>query len=135
MNPEQITPELLEWLKQTAEKSAEFVEREAPLLATEIVAWHFWASAVWFCGFSVAFLVAATIAARAYRAWSLQPVMTPHYAVPADTITVTYGFVIGISTFLAAVLFMVTVGFAHDAIKAAVAPRVVILEYVKGAVK
>lgn len=127
MKPEDVTPELLEWLKQTAARSAEFVEREAPLVANEIVAWHFWSS---ICGCLFFALLTAFFVAVSYRTWEPAKREINSHGNPAPVLACI------VASLAAPVCFFVGVSLnATEAIKAKVAPRVVIIQYVKGATK
>lgn len=136
MKPEDVPPELLDWLKTTAERSSEFVEREWPLLANEIVAWHFWSSVTAACLFAAISLSMAAIGCVLLRYWLVRPPIDRDSSIAQDTVTEGIG--VGFcSLFVAAALigFMGVSPNAYAAVKASVAPRVVVLEYVKGAVK
>jgi hypothetical protein len=113
--------ELLDWLKTSAEAGSGFLVEQAPLYAQEVVAWQF------LCGviFSVVFFAAAlcfiAIAIRGFYRANANPRDEEAYC--------------NVSMFLLAVsVVLVVFGsmFTADAIKAKVAPRVVIMEHVRG---
>jgi hypothetical protein len=120
MKPD-ITPELMDWLKGAAEKSADFVEQQAPLYASELVAWHYSSSLAWGCVFmlmgilAVAGVVVAIIGALRSNDSDLE------VAVP-----------LGMLMSLAACFFVfLAAGNFCEAIKAKVAPRVVLVDSLK----
>lgn len=123
MKPE-LTPELMDWLKGAAEKSAEFVQREAPLLAGEIVAWHYWSS--------VYLAVIFGMAAMAVIGIGLS-IMVASFKGSGDGDGCFLGLVIAL---LGVIVGCAGVGDnTYEACKAKVAPRVVILEAIQKASK
>jgi hypothetical protein len=118
VKPEDVTPELLDWLKTTAERSSEFVEREAPLLANEVVAWHFWSSV-----FLASAILFFSFALLGFATW----LWRMGGKDPRECSMIV--FLVGLLIWIPAIIN------GYEAVKASVAPRVVILEYVKGAMK
>ncbi len=114
MKPE-IDAELMEWLKDVAQKSSDFVEREAPLLATEIVAWHFWGSVLLGSISLAAFLSMVGVGVYWVRKYSDD---APQWIT---------GVLLLIFCFLPGLVF---IACGTEAIRACVAPRVIVLEAV-----
>ena len=117
---EQVQKEVFDWLKTAAEKGADFVSTEAPLVAAEIVGWYFWSSvflAIVFGLFSAAFLIAGGLCIqRAVKKDEPEP-----------------WFPTGMMLGVAGLLFFVPVAVnSYFAVKAAVAPRLVIIDSLKG---
>lgn len=119
MSTEQAQAELIEWIKKTAEEGQEFVVREAPLLAQEVVAWEFWIGftivATWF----VAAIVLSTAAWLVYKSCCKNPEIGEPPQLP-------------IATFTCCLLFIGLLPVVFEGIprmvKSTVAPRLVIVE-------
>lgn len=123
---EDTQKQLVEWAKTAAEKGGAWLEQELPQFAAEIVAWHFWSSMFLIAFFVTLGLVVMAIAAVGLR-WSLK-----HESSNDPTV----GCACCIALLVAPIVTSVSVGInGYEAVKAAVAPRVVILEYVRGAVR
>lgn len=117
------TEEVLGWLKETAEKGVDFVETQTPLLANEIVAWHFWLHLFLAVIFTA---MAAGGVTALYWAWK-------DYLKRGEEFEQIPAWVVGgIMVFLGTVAAPIAL---HDVIKAAVAPRIVILQYVNGSLR
>lgn len=121
--------EFLEWLKGAAVKGSDFIEEQAPLLARDIVNWELYSNGV-FVVIGVS-LVIFCICLWRYIYLNL-PVIDWDYPTPTNF------------RFMALILLAisVTVGgfvctFEHlkPTIKAAAAPRLVVLDYVQKFVK
>lgn len=112
---EEMQAKVLEWI----ERGGAFVETEAPQLAAEIVAWHFWSSAITAVAFFAA-VVASCLAAHGYgriydkaKSEELPPPLLAWI----------------IAVLLSAALFLpLGVLFVGESIKATIAPRVVVVE-------
>jgi uncharacterized membrane protein YcjF (UPF0283 family) len=117
--------ELMKWLHEAAENAGEFVQREAPLVANEIVAWSFWSNVVGCVEALIALALMVSIASWGLRNWKKANYGDSFFAVPS-----TLGIVLSLLiTFLPLSMCL------SNAVKAAVAPRVVIIEYIRGASK
>lgn len=119
--------ELLDWMKGAAENGGDFVAEQAPLLATEIVAWHFWSSV--FCAgvgvaFVVLFLIAAFVFFRVATSCTSDQFSDGH---PKAVLGVIGGSACVLVA--AMILGLAVVGNTYEAIKASVAPRIVLIEY------
>lgn len=122
--------ELLEWMKGAAEKGGDFVAEQAPLLATEIVAWHFWSS-VFIATVAVVAAVAMFACSVCFYRWSRCKKWYSDPEVPIDGDCKEYhlapsGILCALSLFA---LLVVAVPCAYEAVKASVAPRIVLIEY------
>jgi ABC-type xylose transport system permease subunit len=122
MKPEDVTPELLQWLKTTAEKSSDFVQEQAPLLAREIVAWHFWSSIFLVVVFAFLWLASLALAFWIFRqrnkSHNWQSDVEPFCGIAAAIV-------------LMSTLFFFLMGCCHNgynAVKASCAPRLIVLE-------
>lgn len=121
MEKDIATSGVLGWLKETAEKGADFVETQAPLLANEIVAWHFWSCVTQ----AVMFASIATAAAFGVR-WAFKVFETTKEGHPR------FGFAIVVMIVSTVCLIVPPIAFSiasYEAVKAAVAPRIVIIQY------
>ena len=121
-----INNDLLDWLKESGEKGAAFIEREAPLLAQEIVAWYFWSS-VFELSLGLCFMLLVGIA-LAISLFQISKI-----AVEEARQAIAFPACI-IAALAAAVPGIAVVDGAYCATKATVAPRLVILEHITGAV-
>ncbi len=120
-------PELMEWIKSVADRGGAFVESEAPKFASEVVAWHFWSSVLF------AVLAMVVIAAGAFCWWLAYRILQedscmrnggpPHPGFMLSVLGALLGVLGG--------LVMLGVGVT-GAIKAHVAPRLVIVEALRG---
>lgn len=112
--------QLLKYIGTLAERADGFVVEQAPLLVREIVAWHMWSNAALAAMCLVGVVVGVGLARWLWRLPGLDPMDRPIAALPL---------------LFAVVMAAVTLDRARTAIKAAVAPRLVVLEYVQKAVK
>jgi len=136
MKAEELTADFLDWLKGVGEKSAEFIERESPLLAQEIVAWHFWSNAVEACLGILFASVFAAASAYAFRKWMQMAPISRDTPNEHDGKVLALGFGWGI---LAAIAVLILAIHLTDGVwgmaKASCAPRLVIIENLKGLAK
>lgn len=117
--------ELIDWLKSAAENGGEFVAEQAPLLAAEIVAWHFWSS-ICLAGLFVCLgAVLAMGAYASYRFWKSAP--SGYEGCDQTALSATVGLLC--AAFAAASIIGGGGLHAYEAVKAAVAPRIVLIEY------
>ena len=117
--------EALDWLQATAGQIQNFAEAQTPLYCQEVVAWTFWYGLT----FTIfGFLLFVVPFALAYR-----------YRKDLKEIINGDGFAIGVLVMVAMLLlvpgFAVVMTNAPHVIKAVVAPRLVIVEHLKGLVK
>jgi heme/copper-type cytochrome/quinol oxidase subunit 2 len=120
--------ELMKWLHEAAENAGEFVQREAPLVANEIVAWHFWSSVF----MVVLFLIAAVaLSAAAWGFWR-SSIYQDYQRDWRECATFLMLICLAGS---AACAFIGGGTCGYEAVKAQTAPRVVIIEYIRGASK
>lgn len=123
--------ELINWLKDAAESAGEFVQREAPLVANEIVAWHFWSSVG-----GIAFCSLAASLAWGVAGWFFLRWKAFGYELRDGQKGEGCGILFFALTLTGFAIFLPGLGFnGYEAIKAKVAPRVVIIEYIRGASK
>jgi hypothetical protein len=124
MTPETETNinEAIDWLQQTGGSLQNFASEQAPLYCREVVAWEFWSGAI-FGGIGVALSVIGLAAAMKFVRWMKEDDGEPNSrTLPAFVI----------------VMLCLTLGpiLAGDnipqAIKAAVSPRLVIVEHLTG---
>lgn len=109
----EINNELTEWIKGAAEKGGAFLETEAPKFVEEVLAWEFWGSII-LAGCAVIFVL-LFVALAIFAACTEAPgelTMTLVCLALLSGIPVACG--------------------VNKAIKCKVAPRVVIVEKVKG---
>lgn len=110
--------ELIDWLRGVAEKGGEFVAEQAPLLAEEIVAWHFWSSVfmavVLLLGAAFVFCVSAVIWFKARRVFWDDYGPEPVLILPFIVVSL---------------LLVFAASNCYEAVKASVAPRIVLIEY------
>lgn len=115
------TEEVLGWLKETAEKGADFIETQAPLLANEIVAWHFWASVTMAVMFAVIVSLLVLVLRHCIAIIKTRKESTPEFA--GAFIFCSIGSVAVI------VLGIASLVNVYEAVRASVAPRVVIIQH------
>ena len=125
-----MNQELLDWIKQTAERGGAFLEREAPLYAQEVVGWYFWSNTI-----QAAALIPAALV-LGFLSWKLCRLSIQYSPDPSSGgVEVP----LGMGGALAGVLCAISAGFAVasivNATKATVAPRVVIVEHIRGFAK
>lgn len=110
--------EAINWIQETASSVQDFAIEQAPLYCREVVAWEFW-SGMALIGGALLVLVAGLLILK--KVWKL---------LDGDEETVIGSSVLfGIFILLPCVI-VITHG-ARNGIKAAVAPRVVIIEHLK----
>lgn len=114
--------QLLDFVAQAASGTKDFVIEQAPMVAREIVAYTFWTSAI-AVGFGLLCLVVACAMARwTYRSFNDSTTNDGREAI---------GLVLAIfATASALVMIGANVG---PLIKSATAPRLVVIDYVRGA--
>jgi hypothetical protein len=118
---------LIDWMEKAGQKGGDFVAEQAPLVAQEIVRWKLWSS-VFIAVFMIVLLIAALVTVK----WAFKGFGTiedKETRVTMQVLSVLAGLALTI-----AVAIVVPVN-AYEAIKAAVAPRLVILETLHGLVK
>jgi len=123
MKPEDVTPELLLWLKNNAEQAEGFIEREAPLLAQEILFWH-WLNHVG--GLLFVGCIVTALLYGSYRCFREQRREGREEEFPF----VFTGYVLLVVAFFLAALVIAFDGL--EIVKVYQAPRLVIIEHVKG---
>lgn len=124
MDKEQVALDVMNWVKETVEKGEAFIAQEAPLLAQEIVAWYFWHGVI------VALSCVASMALVLFAWWFFFQ-RIPQWASDRMDQSFSYALasVVSIGLLLAASSTAVVQGVV-PAVKATVAPRVVVLEEV-----
>ncbi len=114
---------LLEWAGQKGDAAVGLIEREAPLVAHEIVAWYFASSAVWVAVLSPIALFLLIYGIRLFRhATKLGEDKDPK----AEDIGVFSLLILALSALLLIPIFINT----SCMVKASVAPRLVVIEQV-----
>lgn len=123
MNPEfeKAGAELVQWMTDAAKSGGDFVAEQAPQLAQEIVAWHFWSNVFTAALVSVVLLpIALAAGGICYRETKRT---YPHGDGSGAVLS-------GIVSLIAISIVTLTVGFnGYEAVKAAVAPRLIVIEY------
>jgi hypothetical protein len=135
MEPEQAKQlnesmaQVLDWLKDTAEKGESFVMEQAPAVCQEIVAWEFWSNALAVVACLVGIAVSAVVARRwGYWCASLDYEQQNSYGPPV--------FIVAALSAVASLVLIIPLWFSTgNAVKACVAPRLVIIEKVAGLLK
>ena len=125
MNPdttEQNINQAIDWLQKTGGQIQEFTAEQAPLYCREVVAWQLWSSIAGVVGSLLIAAAAVYIAAKSRR-WIAENVQEVHP-----------GAIFGSMAILAAIVlsFVGIYQNAQSAIKAVVAPRMVIVEHLRG---
>jgi hypothetical protein len=123
---------LLEWAESAAQKGGAWLEQELPAFATEVAAWHFWSNLTMLAVFWALALILAVsgtlciVLTRKMRWFD--------YASPGGR---TVGLGVGMLLLIASALVFLgnAANYGYEMVKAKTAPRVVILEYVRGALK
>lgn len=122
MQNEQIIQEsakgLIDWFTQTASASEDFIIEQAPLYAQEVVAWAFWSGVI--AAAIGSFVLVLCLAASLWVLWKAKSEDDESYLVMFLPIVVVVAVSLG-----------VTAPLVSQAVKAHVAPRVVILEHVQ----
>jgi hypothetical protein len=127
---------IIKWAEQTGGKVEQFALEQAPLVCQEIVGWKMWSSLFLACVWVLIFIAAALFAA-----W-LRRIAVKDEALPEDSQKMTWDnrCALHVISFLLVVLGtagLIGGGSAccYDAVKAKVAPRLVILETLHGFTK
>ena len=121
MNKDQEIAALIEWVRMAAEKGQSFVETEAPLVASEILAWNFWCGMMMMSVPIIASLVVIFCSVRLYDACCKnEEIGRP----PEYLFTVLVSLICLIATLPA-------FAGATTVIKTVAAPRLVIIDYIK----
>ena len=124
MNPEvsDKLAHLLDWLGNVVNDADTFARAQLPEVAREIVAWELWSSVGW--GSLFAIIVVACIVSVVVMLKKTSGMNT------GDRMEAIGPFVVPIAV-LAAISMMFVAGFANDASRAVIAPRVVIIDYIR----
>lgn len=124
MTPETETNinEAINWLQQTGGSLQNFASEQAPLYCREVVAWEFWSGAI-FGGIGIVLSVIGLAAAMKFVRWMKEDDGEPNSrTLPACVIAM-----------LCLILGPILAGDnIPQAIKAAVSPRLVIVEHLTG---
>lgn len=110
--------EAIDWLQKTAEGVQDFAVEQAPLYCKEVVAWQLWSSLIWAVFGLLVVIIAVYLIGRCIRSFR-------------DKDEICVGFGLGGAVLMVAGLFPL-LGGTMDAVKAAVAPRIVIIEHLRG---
>lgn len=119
--------ELVAWVKGLATEGEEFVREQAPLLAQEIIAWRFWENAVQAAAWLVLMVAMICIATIMFRLMAKLLRAEEGCEDDADKFVV-FTIVFAVTAILAICSGFGLMDDGREAIKAAVAPRVVLLE-------
>jgi len=124
MNPETETNinEAINWLQQTGGQIQDFAAEQAPLYCREVVAWEFW-QGLTLSVIGLMIIIIPLIALWRFRKWIKQDL---------ENVGAGGFFSIMGSIILTIVGFVIIAGNAPCAIKAVVAPRLVIVEHLRG---
>ena len=121
---EKSVNETLKWVAETADESKGFILEQAPLYAQEVVTWTYVQGAILMVSMWV---LAAVLAVAAYKL---------HKAGKAtDYDSVPYTFTAAIIGIVAVILCGTGVCGMQDMFKAKYAPRVVVIEHLRGVLK
>jgi hypothetical protein len=116
--------ELLDWIKQAAERGGAFLEREAPLYAQEVIAWHFYSG---LAGVIVSALVLLAAVGAGYFCCTQGMKKERERRDPGP-----YGPGFFCCCLLAVIGFVPLVINTYNLLKVVTAPRVVIVEHLSG---
>ena len=124
MTPETETNinEALDWLQQTGGSLQNFASEQAPLYCREVVAWEFWSGAI-FGGIGVALSVIGLAAAMKFARWIKEVDVEPSLRTLSALVIALLCLILG------PILVEENI---PQAIKAAVSPRLVIVEHLTG---
>lgn len=131
MTPATIDPErinrLLDWLESSLKGAQDFTLEQAPLVAREIVAWVFWGnliSLIIFAIFGVILIAASCLLLRpVYKAWR---------DVDNAGIAVGGGLLLVFMPIASLICFIAAASSVSPMVKSCVAPRLVIIDYIRG---
>jgi len=119
-NTEQNVNEAIDWIQKTGGSLQDFAVEQAPLYCREIVAWELWSNLSTVIGMSLCLVVASVILRKLCSLFD--------EGGSADE-PLAYGILV---TILASIVcFCFFVGGVYGAVKAKVAPRIVIVEHLK----
>lgn len=116
---EQNVNEAIDWLQKTGGSVQDFAAEQVPLYCREVVAWEFW-SGVALMGGALLVLLVGVLTLRKVR------------KLLDDDEESVIGSGVAFSIFIILPCVMAVTHGARRSIKAAVAPRVVIVEHLKG---
>jgi cytochrome bd-type quinol oxidase subunit 1 len=119
---EQNINEAIDWLQKTGGALQDFATEQAPLYCREVVAWEFWSHTIYAAACVIGLMLCVY---AAYRIISEGVKQDAAEALPVAVVPAVA------SVFLACLL----VGQISDAAKAHVAPRLVIVEHLRGLAK
>lgn len=124
MTPETETNinEAINWLQQTGGSLQNLASEQAPLYCREVVAWEFWSGAI-YGGIGIALSVIGLAAAMKFVRWMKEDGGEPNSRTLPACVIATLCLILG--PILAA-------DNIPQAIKAAVSPRLVIVEHLTG---
>jgi hypothetical protein len=131
MNAEASSPtvaninEAIDWLQKTGAQVQDFAVEQAPLYCREVVAWEFWMGII-NSSFGFLFLVTPLVMLWRYRQWFKEDLACLGTGSLAASILVPLISAGGLITIF---------NCAPQTVKAAVAPRLVIVEHLRGLTK
>jgi len=113
---------LMDFVGEQAKDATAFAKEQAPMVAQEIVRWHLWSNAISAAAMAIALVAMIYATHRAIRwfhkndAWEISPVLVlPIVGIIGCSITLK--------------------GDVQATVKAATAPRLVIIDYIRGVSK
>lgn len=119
---EQNINQAIDWLQHTGAQIQDFAIEQAPLYCREVIAWQFWSSAI-SGGAGITVTLIAVVAFIKFARWMKEDDGEPNArTIPAVCIAIL-GMIVG------PILAMENI---PQAIKAAVSPRLVIVEHLRG---
>lgn len=120
-NTEQNVNEAIDWIQKTGGSLQDFAVEQAPLYCREIVAWELWSSLSIVVGTSLCLIVAYLLLRKLWSRFD-------EGGGSADE-PLAYGILV--TGLVSIVCFCFLVNGVYGAVKATVAPRIVIVEHLK----
>lgn len=135
--------ELVDWAKQTAEKTGDFAAEQTPLFLQEYIQWQIWSNFIKVAFFIIFPLILIPLAVKFYRKIGGWRDDHASYLIEgSELIKKQFSFnnilflIFGVSGIISSIVTLVhTPNYIAEGVKAMVAPRVVIVEKISELVK
>lgn len=117
-------------MKEEGQKAYTFMKQEAPEVAAEYIRWQIVKGVCWSTPLAIGAAIGFALAVKSYRMWKKELAEIKRHYDQAD-----WGAAVVFSCMFSLMLLAGAMSHASTAIKALIAPRIVILEGIKEVVK